>query len=387
MKNFGLSYLSFTIRHVLTNYNYSILITRTMRVGILSMQEVKNYGSFLQAFSLKRKIEDLGHQCEFINIVPGRQIGNYKQDRFHKIKLLIERAWGWDFHKRLSTIYKFQTRFSKEFLPALGVSKDAGKGHFDIVVIGSDEVFNCSQMTWFGFSPQLYGDGLDADKVISYAASFGATTLNSLQEMGVKEEVARMLGNFTQISVRDENSMEVVQQLTGTRPLLHVDPTFLLDFSQFVPQTQHEGNYIIVYSYPGRISDPDEIDSIKNFAKRKGLRLLSIGHYFPWCDDVVVPTPFEVLSWFRDAAYVVTDTFHGSVFSIKFNKKFCTIVRQMNTNKLSYLLQQFGLENRIVSDMNKLADILDAEIDYNPINDIITQEMKRSMDYLIHNIS
>ena len=59
----------------------------------------------------------------------------------------------------------------------------------------------------------------------------------------------------------------------------------------------------------------------------------------------------------------------------------------MNTNKLSYLLQQFGLENRIVSDMNKLADILDAEIDYNPINDIITQEMKRSMDYLIHNIS
>lgn len=81
--------------------------------------------------------------------------------------------------------------------------------------------------------------------------------------------------------------------------------------------------------------------------------MISIGHYFSWCDEVVIPTPFEVLAYFKGASYIITDTFHGSVFSIKFNKEFCTIVRDMNSNKLVSLLKQFGLENRIVTDMNK----------------------------------
>ena len=75
--------------------------------------------------------------------------------------------------------------------------------------------------------------------------------------------------------------------------------------------------------------------------------MISIGHYFSWCDEVVIPTPFEVLAYFKGASYIITDTFHGSVFSIKFNKEFCTIVRDMNSNKLVSLLKQFGLENRI----------------------------------------
>lgn len=357
-----------------------------MKIGILSMQEVKNYGSFLQAFSLKSNIEALGHQCDFINIIPGRQIGDYRQSRFHKVKLLLERLWGWDFVKRIVTIYKFQNRFSKEFLPYLGVKKGQTEGHRDIVVIGSDEVFNCAQKTWFGFSPQLYGEGLDADKVITYAASFGATTVEKLQKLGLKDEVARMLGNLNRISVRDENSRQVVKTLTGKEPQMHVDPVLIYDYSDFMPKEKHKSDYIIVYSYPGRISDKKEIAAIQAFANQKGLRLLSIGHYFPWCDDVVVPTPFEVLSWFRDAAYVVTDTFHGSVFSIKYNKKFCTIVREMNNQKLTYLLNQFGLENRIVSNLPDLENIIEPEIDYVPVNEKITLETARSKKYLKENL-
>ena len=153
-----------------------------------------------------------------------------------------------------------------------------------------------------------------------------------------------------------------------------------------MPKEKHKSDYIIVYSYPGRISDKKEIAAIQAFANQKGLRLLSIGHYFPWCDDVVVPTPFEVLSWFRDAAYVVTDTFHGSVFSIKYNKKFCTIVREMNNQKLTYLLNQFGLENRIVSNLPDLENIIEPEIDYVPVNEKITLETARSKKYLKENL-
>lgn len=354
-----------------------------MKIGILSMQEVKNYGSFLQAFSLKSNIEALGHQCDFINIIPGRQIGDYRQSRFHKVKLLLERLWGWDFVKRIVTIYKFQNRFSKEFLPYLGVKKGQTEGHRDIVVIGSDEVFNCAQKTWFGFSPQLYGKCIDADKVISYAASFGATTFDILQKLGLKDEVAKLLArNFSQISVRDENSRQVVKTLTGKEPQMHVDPVLIYDYSDFMPKEKHKSDYIIVYSYPGRISDKKEIAAIQAFANQKGLRLLSIGHYFPWCDDVVVPTPFEVLALFRDAAYIVTDTFHGSVFSIKYNKPFCTIVRDMNNQKLTYLLKQFGLEDRIVKDLSLMGTMMERTIDYQSVNKKIESERQRSLEYL-----
>ena len=93
-----------------------------------------------------------------------------------------------------------------------------------------------------------------------------------------------------------------------------------------------------------------------------------------------------MLAYFRDAAYVVTDTFHGSVFSIKYNKQFAVIVRDMNNNKLSFLLQQFGLQNRIVSDMERLSAIVDMPINYDKVNEKILSERKRSIRYLAENI-
>lgn len=347
------------------------------------MQEVKNYGSFLQAFSLKKNIESLGHTCEFLNIVPGEQLGEYRQSKIHKLQLFMERAWGFDFIERIKYIYLFQSRFSKEFLPFLGVKKGfVNDLHFDVVVIGSDEVFNCAQKTWFGFSTQLFGEGLNAGKVITYAASFGATTVGKLQQLGIKDKVAALLSRLNKISVRDDNSFNVVEALTHKAPLINVDPVLIYDYSEYMPKSIDLKNYIIVYTYPGRITDKKEINAIKDFAKKKNLKLVSVGHYFPWVDKTVVPTPFEVLAYFKQADYIITDTFHGSVFSIKFNKQFCTIIRGMNSNKLTYLLKQFSLTGRIVNSVSDILSIMDENIDYDFVNKRIADERERSVAYL-----
>lgn len=357
-----------------------------MKIGILSMQEVKNYGSFLQAFSLKSNIEALGHSCEFVNIVPGEQLGEYKQSKFHKVDLLFKRIWGWDFLKRLKYIYKFQSRFSKEFLPYLGVQEGPVTDHFDIIVIGSDEVFNCAQSTWFGFSRQLFGYGLNADKVITYAASFGATTIKNLDSLGIKKEVAESLANISTISVRDENSYKVIEELIHKEPVMNVDPVIIYDYSKYMPAEVNLKDYMIVYTYPGRITDKNEISAIKAFARKKGLKLISIGHYFPWVDQVITPTPFEVLAYFKNANYIITDTFHGSVFSLKFNKQFCTLIRNMNTNKLTFLLKQFGLEGRIVKSTADIDKLMDQPINYESVNKKIAQETAKSVKYLKENL-
>lgn len=355
-----------------------------MQVGILSMQEVKNYGSFLQAYSLKKNIEAMGHTCHFINITPGEQLGAYKQSRFHKVNLLVKRLWGWDCLKRFQSIYMFQTRFKNEFLPELGVKPSQENKYYDVIVIGSDEVFNCAQKTWFGFSPQLFGNGLNANKIISYAGSFGATTVETLNKLGIKERVASYLKeNFSAISVRDANSVKVVRTLTGIEPILNVDPVILTDWRKYMPESHVPlTNYMIVYTYPGRISDKKEIHAIKDYAQKHHLKIISIGHYFPWVDKTIIPHPFEVLAYFRDAACIVTDTFHGSIFSIKNQKSFCAIVRDMNSNKLTYLLSQFGLENRIAHNIDDLTGILDTPINYETINKIIDKETTKGLEYL-----
>ena len=227
---------------------------------------------------------------------------------------------------------------------------------------------------------------LNADKIITYAASFGATTVDKLQELGIKKIVGRLLGNISVISVRDANSSITVKTLIGKVPVMHLDPVLIFNYDLFMPSNVTLKNYMIVYTYPGRITDKQEIQSIKDFAKSHRLKLISIGHYFSWCDDVVIPSPFEVLAYFKNASYIVTDTFHGSVFSIKYNKAFCTIIRNMNNQKLSYLLKQFHLESRIINDIDKLDSILTTPIDYKEINEYIAKETRCSIEYLKTNI-
>lgn len=247
-------------------------------------------------------------------------------------------------------------------------------------------MFNCAQKSWFGFSRQLFGEGLNANRVITYAASFGATTIVKLQQLGIKNTVANLLTKLAQISVRDTNSVKVVADLTARVPVMNVDPVLIYDYKREMPSSVDLKDYMIVYTYPGRITDKDEIEAIRSYAKSRRLLLVTIGHYFPWCDKTIVPHPFEVLAYFKNATCIVTDTFHGSVFSIKFNKQFCTIVRGMNSNKLTSLLEQFGLSRRIANDVSKLPAIMESKIDYAPVNKKIEEERECSIAYLKENL-
>lgn len=356
-----------------------------MKIGILSMQEVTNYGSFLQAYGLKKIIESLGHEVEFINIVPGKQLSQYKLSKFHKIRILLRRLKVKNPIKQLLYTLKLHQRFDKEFKPELGVPKGCKSSFYDVVVIGSDEVFNVAQSTWFGFSPQLFGQGLKTNKVISYAGSFGATTLDKLKELGIAQQVGKLMQNMASISIRDLNSFNVVKSLVGKEPNLNVDPVIAYDFVSEIRQPNISTPYLFIYTYPGRIRDNKEIAAIVNFAKKNNLMIIANANYFDWVDKIVTPHPFEVLGFFKNANYIITDTFHGAVMSLKYNKSFAVIVRDMNSNKLSFLMDQFGLKRLIAQNPNEIDRILSTDIDYSRINAKIIQERRKTYEYLRKN--
>lgn len=109
---------------------------------------------------------------------------------------------------------------------------------------------------------------------------------------------------------------------------------------------------------------------------------MSAGIFQYWCDYKIPADSFEVLGYFQKAAYVITDTFHGSVMSIKFNKNFTVIVRDTNRNKLEDLLCRFDLKNRCISEPSELAANAEISIEYAQINKKIEEEKQKTLDYL-----
>ena len=375
-----------------------------MKIGIISMQRVCNNGSFLQAYGLKKLIESLGHEVIFVDYHVCKPTLSNVNDRIRYYKLrcrnkLIDLFTNTNSLRCLLTsgirnIVKKREVYQNQYLPMLGISN---KRHFntkvDALIIGSDEVFNCTQLNpEVGFSPELFGYNAHAEKVLSYAASFGNTTSERLELYGKSEEVKLYLLNFSSISVRDRNSLNIVERLIGIQPEVNLDPVLMYDFMSIVPNKEKRRGYIIIYAYRSRISK-EEAEGIIEFAKKERKTLISVSGKMDWCDEHFEGSPFDVLDLFRHADYAITDTFHGTIFSIINCLKFVTLIRNSkdgkygNQEKLQDLLERLNLTNRIYSDETDiLEEKLKAGIQYEQVCDIIVKERQHTMKYLTNNL-
>ena len=364
------------------------------KVGILSMQRIKNYGSFLQAYALKKTIESLDNEVEFVDYHIEEPLISDGSKEKGKIAKGIEALKGKAkiTHKIQYILHK--KRFNK-FFSDLGLTDEPNYNpSLDTLVIGSDEVFNVIQSNKnVGYSLELLGKDNNASKVMTYAASFGNTTLDKISKYGKTEEIGKLLNNIDSISVRDENSYNIVKTLTNKEPIISLDPVLIYDYmnSDLIPDLNVKEKYMILYAYNGRIKD-EEAKYIKEMAKKQNLKVYSIGGSQPYADKFIDCTPFEVLAYFKNAEYIVTDTFHGSIFSIINNKPFVTLVRKSkgnsygNEEKLTYLLKKLNLKDRITYSVDSIAEILNNKIDYSKTNDIIQEEKNRTIEYLNNNI-
>lgn len=285
-------------------------------------------------------------------------------------------------------------QYKHETLPLLGINDEYHYNtRVDALVIGSDEVFNCTQINpEVGFSPELFGYRANAKKVLSYAASFGNTTYKKLQDCHKVDELKGYFEKFTSISVRDNNSFQVIKILTGKEPVINLDPVLMYDFMPTVPDKEKRRDYIVVYAYRSRITAKEE-DVIRAFAKSQGKRLISVSGEMSWCDEHFKGNPFEVLDLFRHADFAITDTFHGTIFSIINRIKFVTLIRNSmggvygNQEKLQDLLDRLGLQDRSYSnDTDNFENRMHANIDYNRTFNIIVEERKHAMNYLKDNL-
>ena len=166
-----------------------------INVGILSMQRIANYGSFLQAYGLKKILEELGCKVQFVDYHPGKTLMpvNEGSGFSRKIKKAVE-AFGYKAPLREKIRFiRYKKNYASNYYPYLGISEKMNYApKVDLLVIGSDEVFNCVQNnTNVGFSPELFGKNNNAERLISYAASFGNTTIEKLEKYKVASIVKK----------------------------------------------------------------------------------------------------------------------------------------------------------------------------------------------------
>lgn len=356
-----------------------------MKIGILTWYKAINHGAVLQTLASCKMLELLG--CEPIVLDYSWNLDEAnKKDYFAIVKNLSLAKIMWKirvimFYRQKSAVFE---TFRQNYLP-IGPDCYGEKG-LDALYIGSDMVFDLHE----GYNPCMYGINVPTNYIFSYAASFGYTDLEMFKKHPRMKEVKSAISKMNSIGYRDANTKEICEFCTRSVPMVeNIDPVLAYGFdSEFETWDSHkweQRNYLMIYAYESTMNNRDEVDEIKRIANSEGLEVVSCGYYHKWCDNCVNADPKEFVEMIKYAKYIVTDTFHGTVFSLLMHKRMSVIVRT-NGFKIKYLLDSCRLSRIIAKSSSEIDSILHAEVDYSFFDSWRKLESKRSMQYIENNI-
>jgi len=355
-----------------------------MKIGILTHYNVINQGAILQMYAMQKWLEQHGHNVYILTYNKNFDFMPHEESKYNiSIKYLSFYIREYLLKKGLFiTLFNIKKRLMhKKYLYKTFSLKNYTVDLMDVVIVGSDEVFSITT----GCNTMMFGHGVNSKRLVSYAPSFGQTDICRINQYNCKELIISGLQKFSHLSARDEKSIEIINELTGVKPQLVCDPVLLYDFTQEIVKAKIPiKKYLLIYSYDAHLSTSEEFSGIKKYAKSKGLITVSAGTYHKWCDKNLVCNPMVWLEYFRNAEQVFTDTYHGAILSIITNKPSVYFIRNLNKNKLTFLLHSLGLESRIAKCLtfDELNTIYSQSMDFSKVNIKWSKTRKQSEDYL-----
>jgi len=349
--------------------------TRT-KVGVLTFHKCINYGSYWQARCLVEALRARGHDAELLDHdcrnIRQAEVRCALQPKLPQRTPRLElRAYGAKVRRFIESISRLP--MSRPF----SLYEPEAAGNYDAIVVGSDEVWNFRH-PWYGSKPIFFGEGLRSDRLISYAASFG----NHGAWDGISDDWARKLSRFSAISVRDENSRQLVEHAVVRDAAMVLDPC--LQFPEAVTSrfSTGVGDYALVY---GTLFPDWFARKMRRWADTTGVRLVSIGYSNGWADEQRIGCgPIEFARTVAGARSVITNYFHGCVFALMFGKPWIAVPSDYRAIKIPDLAALLGVEHRLVDEQTPavdLADLLGASIGPNFAPSLV-EHRSRSEAYL-----
>jgi hypothetical protein len=376
-----------------------------------------NYGSSLQGYATIKKVADLGYDYEIIRYNKTRSLEYYAKNlvgllrsgAYAQWKYMQKKKQNFREHPEFARTRTIRTTavdaFKKRYMDCVSHFYNSykelqeGSKDYSVVFVGSDQVWGPLSL-YSRFYNLYFVD--DSVPKFSYASSFGVSEIFPWQRKGV----AGYLNRMNMIGVREQRGKEIVKELTGKDAMVVCDPTFLLTQQEWLTALEEneksrgkERNgepysinepYILTYVLGER---EDVREQIKKLRAESGLKVVNLPHidnYHAMDDDLgdislYDVDPFDFIRLVRDAKYVVTDSFHGSVFSILMHKKFLTFYRKPSTEKghtnsrIDSLFSLFGLSDRLFH--GDIYGQIKQDIDYRLVDEKVEGLRAQSLEF------
>jgi len=345
-----------------------------MKIGILTFIDTINYGALLQSYALETVLKKMGHDVQIIQYknraVKEREKGVSIFSVRGILKLLVI---GNSFKKKAKKFREFEDTYIKRTAECNAATIADICNGFDKIVTGSDQVWN---LALTGEDFHYFLDFVtDSFKKISYAPSFGENPLpnHALSKVGL------LLKDFAALSVRETAGMNIISKLSGRKADLVLDPTLLLtkeEWKNLIQSKPCEKPYILVYL-------PHKKDICFSFAKKLQTKTgyeiiyLSISpRIIKGVKTIYDASPQEWLSWMFHADYVITGSFHGTAFSLNFEKQF--FYESLGKgSRIDSLVSLTGTENRNLAKAD-----MDVDIDYCQVSGKLSKARQMSLSWL-----
>lgn len=372
-----------------------------LKVGIVTIQRSSNYGACLQCYALYKYIESLGFICEIIDLYrPGVKHQEYcsskrfKPSRYSIKKVIVERfkrLFGKTIEQkyprsaiRMCKMHDFNNRmnYSRPYVGPDDLYANPPK--YDIYISGSDQLWNptmnyCVEPYFLTFAPE-------GSKKISYATSIGVAELQEKE----KQNYRKWLSDYTSISVREKTAQLLLTSFVNIHIEQVLDPSFLLlkdDWLSISIPPQISKPYILLFTL-------EYSDALLRYAEKlkeeSDLELVylcwrqptdSFGNYIVEREAGIE----EFLGYIRGASLVITNSFHGTAFSLilETNNFIVYVGKSKRSSRIVDMLAKFSLSDHIIEKLDQPYKVLSAEtIDYHAIQEVMQDEIRRSRDFV-----
>ena len=361
-----------------------------MKIKTITCHDVYNSGASLQAYALMKYLQNNGHEVEIIDYKPDYLSNHYKlsavsNPKYEK-KLILKYIYlALKLPQRILALRmkKKYDEFKHKYLNITQIRYSSNEElksnppEADVYICGSDQVWNSKFKN--GKDPAFYLDFVPKGKVrAAYAASFATENIdNDLKEI-TKERIEKI--DF--IGVREISALNILEYLGVDKGIQVMDPVFLLSKEEWINMTyeiEKKEKYIFVYDFDGN----ELIKEIAlKMAKEKNVKVYTV-FKCDYSDKVIEKMgPIDFISYIKSAEFVISNSFHGTAFSIIFEKQFIVINRSESINtRMRDLLKVLNINERLI-DENYNFSLIDKKINYNEVNKHRELNVENSKEYL-----
>ena len=363
-----------------------------MKVDIITRQAVPNYGSLLQTYATQKIIEKFGYDAEVIDYIREDE----KYENLYK-SMIKGKKWEKNFFLKFiyyiiqmpnySKMYRKFEEYRKGFLNLTPINYNSLRELIakppiaDVFISGSDQIWG--NIGTDDFDPTYFLEFVNNNKCIAYSSSFGKNELSD----NLNKNLHKLLKKYNYIYVREKSAKQILLNKGFKNVEQVLDPTLLLTKDEWKSlaersKTVVKKKYVLVYQLH---TNKDFNKYAKKFARKAKMKLVRISpslyHIVRGGKFIWLPNQYEFLNLIMNAEYVLTDSFHATVFSIIFNKRFVEILPKETSTRIISILELVNLDNRILKDYSDFS-FINKDINFAYCNKKIAEEKEKSISLL-----